>query len=66
MIKVYADLVVAGKRSLDGANGITKVPEKYLDDVIQELIKRGFIKEEVKEEPVEEEIDKDFLIEVEV
>jgi len=43
MIKVYADLVEAGKRSLDGKDGIPKVPDKYLDGVIKELEQRGYI-----------------------
>lgn len=42
MVKIYADLVEAGERSLDGKNGIVKVPDKYLDDVIIELEKRGY------------------------
>lgn len=45
MIKIYADLVIAGERSLDGANGIKKVPDKYLDDVIKELKNRGYFPE---------------------
>lgn len=40
MVKIYADLVEAGERSLDGANGIKKVPDKYLDEVKEELKKR--------------------------
>lgn len=42
MVKIYADLVEAGERSLDGANGGKKVPDKYLDEVKEELIKRGY------------------------
>lgn len=42
MAKIYADLFEAGERSLDGANGIPKVPAKYLDAVIAELEKRGY------------------------
>ena len=42
MVKIYADLVEAGERSLDGANGIKKVPDKYLDEVKEELKKRGY------------------------
>ncbi|WP_394877775.1 CD1375 family protein [Clostridium paraputrificum] len=42
MVKVYADLVEAGERSLDGADGIKKVPDKYLDGVKEELKKRGY------------------------
>lgn len=42
MIKIYADLVEVKERSLDGANGIKKVPDKYLDGVKEELKKRGY------------------------
>ena len=42
MIKIYADLVEAKERSLDGAGGIKKVPDKYLDGVKEELKKRGY------------------------
>ncbi|MDU4728004.1 MULTISPECIES: CD1375 family protein [Clostridium] len=42
MVKVYADLVEAKERSLDGADGIKKVPDKYLDGVKEELKKRGY------------------------
>lgn len=42
MIKIYADLVEAQERSLDGADGIKKVPDKYLDGVKEELKKRGY------------------------
>ncbi len=42
MISIYADLVEAGKRSLDGADGIPKVPNKYLNDVKAELENRGY------------------------
>jgi hypothetical protein len=42
MVEIYADLVEAGKRSLDGANGVPKVPAKYLDAVIAKLEKRGY------------------------
>ena len=38
MVKVYADLVEAGERSLDGADGIKKVPDRYLE----QLKKRGY------------------------
>ena len=41
MIEIYADLVEAGKRSLDGKNNISKVPDKYLNAVIDELEKRN-------------------------
>ena len=40
MVKVYADLVEAGERSLDGANGVKKVPDKYLDEVKKNYKKR--------------------------
>lgn len=43
MVKIYADLVEAGKRSLDGKDGITKVPDKYLNEVIEELKQRGYV-----------------------
>ena len=42
MVKVYADLVEAGERSLDGADGIKKVPDRYLNQVKEELKKRGY------------------------
>lgn len=42
MVKIYADLVEANKRSLDGANGVKKVPEKYLEEVKAELQSRGY------------------------
>ena len=42
MVEIYADLVIAGERSLDGANGIKKVPDKYLEKVKEELKKRGY------------------------
>lgn len=42
MVKVYADLVEAGERSLDGADGIKKVPDRYLSQVKEELKKRGY------------------------
>lgn len=42
MVKIYADLVIAGERSLDGANGIKPVPDRYLDAVISELKLRGY------------------------
>lgn len=42
MVKIYADLVEAGERSLDGADGIKKVPDRYLDQVKEELKKRGY------------------------
>lgn len=42
MIHIYADLVIAGERSLDGVNGIKKVPDKYLNEVIKELEHRGY------------------------
>lgn len=42
MIKIYADLVEAKERSLDGADGIIKVPDKYLEGVKEELKKRGY------------------------
>lgn len=44
MIEIYADLVEANQRSLDGANGIKQVPSKYLTSVISELKKRGYLK----------------------
>lgn len=40
MVEVYADLVEAGQRSLDGKNGIKQVPDKYLKEVIEELKRR--------------------------
>ncbi len=42
MVKIYADLVEAGERSLDGEDGIKKVPDKYLEEVKEELRKRGY------------------------
>lgn len=45
MIKIYADLVESGERSLNGENGVTKVPDKYLNQVIKELESRGYFKE---------------------
>lgn len=42
MVNIYADLVEAGERSLDGANGVPKVPAKYLDAVRAELEERGY------------------------
>lgn len=42
MVKIYADLVEAGERSLDGANGVPKVPARYLEAVKAELTKRGY------------------------
>lgn len=42
MVEIYADLVEAKERSLDGADGIKKVPDKYLDGVKEELKKRGY------------------------
>lgn len=42
MVKIYADLVIAGERSLDGADGIKPVPDRYLDAVIAELNLRGY------------------------
>ena len=42
MVKIYADLVEAKKRSLDGANGIKQVPDRYLADVKAELQSRGY------------------------
>lgn len=42
MIEIYADLVEAGKRSLDGKNNISKVPDKYSNAVIDELEKRNY------------------------
>lgn len=42
MVEIYADLVEAKERSLDGADGIKKVPDKYLDRVKEELKKRGY------------------------
>ena len=42
MVKIYADLVIAGERSLDGADGIKKVPDKYLEGVKEELRARGY------------------------
>lgn len=50
MVKIYADLVEAGERSLDGENGITKVPDRYLNQVIKELESRGYF--DKIEEPV--------------
>lgn len=43
MAEIYADLVQAGERSLDGENGIKQVPEKYLKETTDILIKRKFI-----------------------
>lgn len=43
MVKVYADLVEAGERSLNGEYGIKKVPDRYLQEVKEELKKRGAI-----------------------
>lgn len=45
MVNIYVDLVIAGERSLDGANGIKKVPDKYLNEVIEELGNRGYFPE---------------------
>lgn len=42
MIEIYADLVEARERSLDGADGIKKVPDRYLEQVKEELKKRGY------------------------
>lgn len=42
MVIIYADLVEAGERSLDGANGVPKVPAKYLNAVKAELETRGY------------------------
>lgn len=42
MVSIYADLVEAGQRSLDGKNSIIKVPDKYYDAVIEELAQRGY------------------------
>ena len=42
MVEIYADLVEAKERSLDGADGIKKVPDKYLDGVKEELKRRGY------------------------
>lgn len=50
--RLYADLVEAGLRSLDGAGGVTKVPTKYLEGTLAELTNRGYFKE--TEEPKEE------------
>lgn len=52
MVKVYADLVEEGLRSLDGANGVPRVPDRYLDNVIAELEARGYFNK--PEEPKEE------------
>lgn len=41
MVKIYADLVEVGERSLSGEDGIKKVPDRYLEEVKEELIKRG-------------------------
>lgn len=49
MVKIYADLVEALKRSLDGCNGVTKVPDKYLSNVIKELTSRGYFIEKTKD-----------------
>lgn len=54
MVKLYADLVEAGRRSLDGANGVKKVPDKYIADVIKELEIRGYFDNIEENEPVEE------------
>lgn len=43
MVSIYADLVEAGERSLDGKDGIPKVPLKYLNAVIAELKKRSYL-----------------------
>lgn len=43
MAEIYADLVEAGERSLDGENGIKQVPKKYLEETINILIDRGYM-----------------------
>ena len=43
MAEIYADLVQAGERSIDGENGIKQVPEKYLKETIDILVERKFI-----------------------
>ena len=43
MAEIYADLVQAGERSLDGDNGIKKVPDKYINKVKEILHERSFI-----------------------
>lgn len=51
MVSIYADLVIAGKRSLDGADGIPKVPNSIIGKVIDELTARGYFDEVVEESP---------------
>lgn len=41
MAKVYADLCVEGLRTCIGAEGITPVPDKWLQATIAELTARG-------------------------
>lgn len=48
MIKVYADLVMKGKKTLD------EVPAKIRDQVREELISRGWTEPEEPETEVEE------------
>lgn len=43
MAEIYADLVEAGERSLDGENGIKKVPDKYINKVKEILHERGVL-----------------------
>ncbi|MGG7176190.1 CD1375 family protein [Clostridium paraputrificum] len=40
MVEIYADLVLAGVRSIDGLEGVKQVPDKYLELVIEELKRR--------------------------
>lgn len=44
MVKIYADLVEAGLRAIEDGQGVIKVPDKYLEDVIKELQARGYLK----------------------
>lgn len=46
MVKIYADLVELGYRTLEEKEGIIQVPSFYREDVRKELINRGFIKVE--------------------
>lgn len=46
MIEIYADLVDAGERSLDGTNGIKKVPSIFIEDVKKELERRKLISDD--------------------
>lgn len=41
MAKIYANLCEAGERTCINAEGITQVPDKYLDATVAELTSRG-------------------------